>query len=124
MLKQPVEFAHSALRPVAVLNPPVVLLNSEMAPTATLLGPVVFVFSAQSPTAVFLSPVVFEARAHTPTATLPTLVFTGRALQPRAALVAVVQPRTMPATVGVAELIGGVVNQHSPVAEAAQATRT
>ena len=48
-------------------------------------------------------PEVFEKRAFKPMAVLQVpVVLEERALQPRAELVAVVQPRTIPATVGVA----------------------
>ncbi len=124
MLPQPVRFPARALRPTAVLNPPVVVDVRAKEPIAVLLTPLVLAFSAQLPTAVLLSPVVFAVRAHTPTAVLPEEVFANRALHPKAVLLLIVQPNTVPATVGVAGETGtaGVV-QVRPVGQAAQATR-
>ena len=54
---------------------------------------------------------------------LPVVAET-RALQPRAELVAVVQPRTIPPTVGVAAQEPSAIIQAKPSVQAAQAVRT
>ena len=80
---------------------------------------------AALPTKALLMPIRLEQPAFKPMATLPVPeVFEKAALQPRAALVAVVQPRTTPATVGVAAATAGGVSQQRPVVAVEQATRT
>ena len=71
---------------MAVLKLPVVLEKRAWTPLAVLEQPVVLEKREQLPLAVFWMPVVLETRA----------------LQPRAEILAVVQPRTIPATIGVA----------------------
>jgi hypothetical protein len=68
---------------------------------------------APLPAKTLLTPVRLEQPAFKPMATLPVPeVFEKAALQPRAALVALVQPRTTPAAVGVAAaVVAGVAQQ-------------
>jgi len=73
---------------LAVLQQPTVLEQRALAPMAVLPPPEVFEKRAFKPVAVFRAPEVFEKRA----------------LHPSAVRDAVVQPRTIPATVGVAAL--------------------
>jgi hypothetical protein len=78
---------------------------------------------AQDPRAVLLVPEVMARAASTPTATLPVpKVALSRALQPRAVFLVVVQPKTMPWIVGVAEttLAGAQVR---PVGQAEHTTK-
>ena len=93
------------------------------APTAVLLKPVVLLQREFEPTAVLLSPDVVADKALTPMAVFPVTVVASRELQPKAVLPATVQPRTIPATVGVARETGTAgITQVKPVGQAAQAT--
>ena len=123
MLQQPVVFATIASLPIATLKLPVVVTISALEPIAVLFTPVVLLHKAQAPMAVLLLPVAPLDKAFTPKAELPAPVFESNALQPRAVLAASVQPRTVPATVGVAGETGtaGVV-QVRPNGQAPQAT--
>jgi len=80
---------------LAVLQQPTVLEQRALAPMAVLPPPEVFEKRAFKPVAVFRAPEVFEKRA----------------LHPSAVRDAVVQPRTIPATVGVAALPPAVPQQ-------------
>jgi hypothetical protein len=92
VLKLPVVLFHSDLYPAATLPPPVVLLNKVIAPTAVLwlLLPPEATCMDLNPMAVFSTvPMLAEASAQKPKAVLQKPVDN-------------VQPKTIPATVGVA----------------------
>jgi hypothetical protein len=92
--------------PTSVLELPVIR-RPEQKPKAVLSFPVEFAQRASKPIAVFLTPVVLETRA----------------LHPKALKVAVVQPRTIPATVGVAAVGVAAVIHSRPEAQAEFADR-
>ena len=90
---------------MAVLQQPTVLEQRVSAPIAVLPPPEVLVQRAEAPMAVFRAPEIFEKRA----------------LHPSAVRDAVVQPRTIPVTVGVAF---GRAPQQIPLVAVEQANRT
>lgn len=102
VLELAVVFDSNAPTPTAVLQVPLVFACKDETPKAELRDPSMLAASADTPDAVLLKPIVFAHRALRPTPTLLVPVFTKRALQPRAALVALVTPSTVPALVGVA----------------------
>ncbi len=104
MLLVVVVIAPPATEPIRTLKQPEVILHPELTPIVTLLMPDVRAVPALLPTAVL--PVPDTAKA---------------ALQPSEVLVSVVQPRTMPAAIGVAATMPGT--QQRPVVAVEQAVR-
>ena len=104
VLQQPVVLDKRACIPLAVLQQPTVLEQRVSAPIAVLPPPRVLVQRAEAPMAVFRAPDVFATRA----------------LHPSAVRAAVVQPLTIPATVGVAL---GRAPQQIPLVAVEQANR-
>jgi hypothetical protein len=114
----PSTFADAALEPIATLSPappedrraqaPIpteleeVLTLPALFPINILFDPATLEQKALKPTATLPDPPVLEQEALNPIATLPTPVLFFRALQPSAALLASVQPLTVPKQVGVA----------------------
>jgi hypothetical protein len=107
----PLVMLQPAKPPMAILQHPVVTLQREPYPIATLVKPELMFRPAKTPRAVLHDPVVRPQRESQPTDKLLT--------------VEVEQPKTNPATKGVAnEAPAAGVTQASPVAQAAQAERT
>ena len=87
------------------------MARAAESPMAVFSKPVVLEVREQLPAAVFLYPVVLEHMDETPTATLLRLEpGVSIALHPRATLPHIVQPRILPAEVGVASGIMGVAH--------------